>query len=70
MGIESLCSAVADAIKQEDTNNGIIRAKVVSDMIQVGGRSYYYVLAVEMTIKDGDWVYVMVTNNRAVVVGK
>ena len=70
MGVESLCSAVANAIKREVDNNGIMRGKVSSNMIQVAGRSYPFTVAVDIPIDDGTWVYVMITNNRAVVVGK
>ena len=70
MGIESLCSAVASAVKREANNNGIFRGKVIGDIMQVAGRSYSYTVAVDIPIDDGDWVYVMLANNRAVVIGK
>jgi hypothetical protein len=70
MGIESLCSAVANAVKHDDNNNGVMRAKVSGNMVQVSGRSYSYTVAVDIQISDGEWVYVAIVNNRAVVVGK
>ena len=70
MGIESLCSAVANAVKREADNTGILRGKVSGNSVQVAGRAYLYSVAVDIPVSDGDWLYVMITNNRAVVVGK
>lgn len=63
MGVESMCNAVANAIQRDFDKSGIMLA-------QVSGRSYPYTVAVDIPIDDGDWVYVMLTDNRAVVVGK
>lgn len=70
MGVESLCSAIANAMKRDDNHSGVMRAKVEGSIVQVAGRSYSYSVAVDIPMNDGDWVYVMLTNNRAVVVGK
>lgn len=70
MGIESLCNAVANAMKRDENHGEIIRAKVAGSIVQVAGRSYSYSVAVDIPIDNGEWVYVMLTNNRAVVVGK
>lgn len=70
MGVESLCSAVANVLKRDNNHSEIMRAKVEGSIVQVAGRSYSYSVAVDIPMDDGDWVYVMLTNNRAVVVGK
>lgn len=51
-------------------SGNVKHAKVSDNVVQVAGRSYPYTVAVDMSISDGEWVYVMLTNNRAVVVGK
>ncbi len=70
MGIESLCTAVASAVKREVTQDGIKRGKVTGNLVQVAGRSYPYTVAVDIPVEEGDWIYVAIVNNRAVVVGR
>jgi len=70
MGIESLCNAVANAIKRDADADNIKYAKISGSVVQVSGRSYPYTVAIDMLVSDGDWVYVMLTDNRAVVVGR
>jgi len=70
MGVESLCSAVASAVKSESDNSGVKHGKISGNTVFVAGRSYNYTVAVDITFDTGDWVYVMISNNLAVVVGK
>ena len=70
MGVASLCSAIANIVKQDDGQDAVKHGKVSAGLVQVNGRSYAYTAAVDINFDDGDWVYVMITNNRAVVVGK
>jgi len=70
MGIESLCNAVASAVKRDSDQDNIKHAKVSGSIVQVDGRSYPYTVAVDMLVSNGDWVYVAIVNNRAVVVGR
>ena len=70
MGIESLCRAVANAIKRDNDQDNIKHAKVSGNLVQVAGMSYPYTVAVDISVSDSDWVYVAIVNNRAVVVGK
>jgi len=70
MGIASLCNAVANAVKRESDQDHIYHGKVSGNMVQVAGRSYPYTVAVDIPVDDGDWVYLMITDYQAVVVGK
>ena len=70
MGVNSLCSAIANAVKHDNDQDTIKQGKVSGSIVQVAGRSYVYTVAVDIPIDDGDWVYVAIVNNRAVVVGK
>jgi len=70
MGVDSLCSAVANAVKRDNDQDNIKHGKVLGGNVQVAGRSYAYIVAVDIPVSDGDWVYVAIVNNRAVVVGK
>lgn len=70
MGIESLCKAVAGAVRRDDKRDNIIRGKISGNAVEVAGRSYGYKLAVDIQVADGEWVYVAIVNNQAVVLGK
>jgi len=70
VGVESLCSAVANAVRRDSDQDNIKHAKVSGSIVQVAGRSYPYTVAVDISVDDGDWVYAAIVNNRAVVVGK
>ena len=70
MGVDSLCNAIANAVRRDNDQDNIKHGKISGSVINVAGRSYAYTVAVDIPVSDGDWVYVMITNNRAVVVGK
>jgi len=70
MGVASLCSAVANTVKHESDQDHIQHGKISGSMVQVAGRLYPYTVAVDIPVDEGEWVYAMLTDHQAVVVGK
>lgn len=70
MGVKSLCNEVAIAMKNESNQGGVKHGQISGNVVLVAGQSYRYAAAVDISFDNGDWVYVLITNNLAVVVGK
>lgn len=70
MGVRELASAIASAVNKNTDDGTVKRGRVSGSTLQVDGRSYSYTAAVDIPIDDGDWVYVMLSDSKAVVVGR
>lgn len=76
MSVADLTRAVRKAINkirdEAAANRGIKSAKMVgTNSVLINNRVYPASIAVDMTVSDGEYVYVLLTNTgRAVVVGK
>lgn len=73
MGLENLCQLISSSVKRNTTtpDNLVRRGQVTGKYITVAGKNYIYAPAVDVSMSDGDWVYVAISSGgRAVVVGK
>jgi len=70
MGVKELASAIASVVNNSSDDGSVKRGKVSGNTVQVDGRSYSYSAAVDIPISNGDWVYVMLSDTKAVVIGR
>lgn len=69
MGLQDLGRDINKFYKNAESHGKAVRVKVQGRSVCVNGRFYPVETAVPMTFFDGDYVYVHISGNRAVVIG-
>lgn len=71
MGLKDLENAVTNVMKDRETNDVIVKsAKVSGNYVQVDGKQYPYLPAVDVPVATNDRVFVAVVDGNAVVIGR
>lgn len=70
-GLSGLAAALAVAVKKAKKGRAAVRGIVSGDSVQVGNRYYAKRLATDLSTRDGDVVWVQITDDdtTAVIVG-
>ncbi|GBG57296.1 hypothetical protein SPFL3102_02662 [Sporomusaceae bacterium FL31] len=66
--VRDISKAVNNAKKQQQ--NKTWRGQVQGKTVVLGGRAYLYTTGVDIPMSDGDWVEVMISGSRALVIGR
>lgn len=71
-GVQGLANYIANAIKKANRGGQTYQAQVIGGAVRVNGTTMPYVAAVDVTVDDGDYVFVVLdeSGRNAVVVGK
>lgn len=69
-GVAGLARYIASAVKQAQRQGETQQGRIVGGAVKVAGTVMPYVQAVDCELNDGDYVWVVTSNGRAVVVGK
>ena len=71
MGLKDLENAVANVMKNRKTDDVIVKsAKVSGNYVQVDGKQYPYIPAVDVPVATNDRVFVAIADGKAVVIGR
>lgn len=59
----------AQRIRMSTSKASIARGQIIGDVVYLHGKSYPYILAVDMNVSNGMYVWCEIYNGQAVIVG-
>lgn len=69
MSIKEFQRTCENIAKRQLTAGQAARGKIQAGVVNVNGRLYPYDVAVPVSVHDGSYVYVHISDNKAIVIG-
>lgn len=69
--LAKMLAAAMDNKSTETTQYAAYHVQVSGDTVSIAGRTYFYIVVVDVPISDGDWVWAILNQakTKAVIIG-